>query len=115
VYELSNHWVDATGNLWMFGGYGAANTNSQGDLNDLWKWDGSAWTFVGGNLATEAHGVYGTQGIAAAANTPGSRYEAASWTDSGGNFWLYGGLGLAASGNRGDLAVLWRFSAGQWT
>ena len=38
-------------------------------------------------------GVYGTLGIAAAGNIPGARDSAATWTDSNGNFWLFGGEG----------------------
>ena len=31
-------WADASGSLWLFGGYGDDSANAQGgDLNDLWK------------------------------------------------------------------------------
>jgi hypothetical protein len=43
-------------------------------------------------------GVYGTLGAPAAGNIPGGRSDASSWTDSSGNFWLFGGLGNDANG-----------------
>jgi N-acetylneuraminic acid mutarotase len=35
-------WVDATGNLWMFGGRGFPATGFDGFLNDLWKYNPSS-------------------------------------------------------------------------
>jgi hypothetical protein len=35
---LLNHWVDAQGNLWLFGGWGLSASGS-GNLNDLWKYE----------------------------------------------------------------------------
>jgi hypothetical protein len=32
-----NGWVDANGNLWLFGGYGQ-ETGATGNLNDLWMY-----------------------------------------------------------------------------
>ncbi len=46
------------------------------------------WTWMGGSYLTGAAGVYGTKGTASAANVPGSRYIAVSWTDSNGNLWM---------------------------
>ncbi len=31
-------WSDASGNLWMFGGYGPDAAGASGYLNDLWKY-----------------------------------------------------------------------------
>ncbi len=31
-------WMDGSGNLWLFGGYGPDSTTAQGDLNDLWRY-----------------------------------------------------------------------------
>jgi N-acetylneuraminic acid mutarotase len=45
-----------------------------------------------GGLSTGGEAaVYGTLGTAAPGNIPGDRYRASSWTDSSGNFWLFGG------------------------
>lgn len=41
-----------------------------------------------------------------------------NWTDSGGNLWLFGGIGYdLTAGSRGDepLNDLWKYSNGQWT
>jgi N-acetylneuraminic acid mutarotase len=35
-------WTDASGNLWLFGGYGYDSTGTLGDLNDLWEYSPSA-------------------------------------------------------------------------
>ena len=37
--------------------------------------------------------MYGMLGVPSATNVPGGRDGAASWTDSSGNFWLFGGFG----------------------
>jgi len=62
--------------------------------------------------------MYGTQGMAATSNVPGSRCLAVSWTDSSGNLWLFGGQGYDSTGKvNGDLNDLWKFSpaAKEWT
>jgi hypothetical protein len=41
--------------------------------------------------------------------------EAASWTDTSGNFWLFGGEGFDSVGHEATLNDLWKFSAGEWT
>jgi len=51
--------------------------------------------------------VYGTEGRPAGANNPGSRRSASAWTDSNGNFWLFGGDGFDGNGNSGTLYDLW--------
>ena len=72
---------------------------------------------MGGSSITGQPGVYGTQGSAAAGNIPGSREQAYAWTDSSGNFWLYGGNGYDSTGTYGFLNDLWEYSTttGQWT
>ena len=90
-------WIDNSGNLWLFGGQGYGSTGTvNGDLNDLWEYSPATkeWTWVdGSNTGTQQgpSGVYGTLGVAAATNVPGGRDSAVSWTDSNGNFWLFGG------------------------
>ena len=60
--------------------------------------------------------VYGTMGTPAAANIPGGRSDATSWTDASGALWLYGGSGYG-NGNYDYLNELWKFnsSSNQWT
>lgn len=65
-----------------------------------------------------APGVYGTLGSPSTANTPGGRGYAAGWTDSSGNFWLFGGSGYPPTGNNnGPLNDLWKFDPAtvEWT
>jgi N-acetylneuraminic acid mutarotase len=106
--------TDLSGNFWLFGGNGMAGIFQTGDLNDLWKYSGGQWTWMGGSTSTEAKGVYGTRGIAAPGNWPGARWIGASWTDNAGNFWIFGGAGIDSAGTRGDLNDLWEYSNGEW-
>jgi len=126
--EAPAAWTDSSGHFWMFGGYGYDSKGVYSELNDLWEFNPSTnqWAWKGGSntipACTETHecgesGVYGTLGVAAAGNIPGSRFSAASWTDSSGNFWLFGGTGLDSAGTYGLLNDLWEFepSTGDWT
>jgi hypothetical protein len=104
-------WTDLSGNLWMFGGYGAA-----GVYSDLWKYDVAAnqWTWMKGPNITGQLGTYGTQGVPNALNNPGSRYEAAcAWTDNAGDLWIFGGYILGGNAYND----LWRYNIGtnMWT
>ncbi len=89
-------------------------------LNDLWEYNGTAWTWVSGgttNLVSQ-NGKYGTQGVAAATNMPGGRHEAAGWADAHGNLWLFGGEGNDSVGTtHGILNDLWVYNiaSNQWT
>ncbi|MGA7218475.1 MAG: hypothetical protein WBX38_09180 [Candidatus Sulfotelmatobacter sp.] len=109
-------WIDASGNLWMFGGIG----NADGDesvLNDLWEWNGTDWTWISGANNPDDNGVYGTLGVGAGTNIPGARAFAVSWKDTAGNFWLFGGFGFdsASTDAAGALNDLWEFTTGgQW-
>lgn len=113
-------WIDASGNLWMFGGNGYDSRFSQGPLNDLWRFNTTTnqWTWVAGNNINRQAGTYGTKDIAAATNTPGGRLNASAWTDAGGNLWLFGGQGYDKSPTgTGLLNDLWKFNiaTAQWT
>ncbi|MEJ7737792.1 MAG: kelch repeat-containing protein [Chitinophagaceae bacterium] len=113
-------WTDASGNLWMFGGYFCATVNSDCGLrNDLWKYDISTnmWTWMkGDNTLINSRGVYGKQGIPASTNKPGPRVDAVSWTDALGNFWLFGGYGWAST-TGDELNDLWKYDPANdmWT
>ena len=111
-------WTDSSGNFWLFGGFdyegpsGANGTNEY--LNDLWEYNTTSkeWIWVGGSNTGDASGVYGTLGIASASNVPGARGSegvAVTWTDSSGNFWLFGGFGYDSTGTLGGLNDLWRY------
>jgi N-acetylneuraminic acid mutarotase len=104
-------WRDSTNKLWLFGGFGYDSTGVSGSLNDLWKFDGTNWTWVSGATTTNQSGNYGTKGAAAASNVPGARYNAISWIDSNNNLWLFGGVGVGGS-LPNDL---WKFDGTNWS
>jgi len=112
-------WTDAAGNLWLFGGQGRASGSLYDAFSDLWKYAPATnqWTWVSGAQGSGASGVYGTKGHAAPTNDPGAREFGYAWTDAGGNFWLFGGLGYDAVGTEGYLNDLWVYSptTGLWT
>jgi N-acetylneuraminic acid mutarotase len=110
-------WIDASGDLWLFGGNGDISNASPyrvGLLDDLWEFSPSTgqWTWISGSATVNAAGVYGDIGIPAAANIPTARYGAGSWIDASGNLWLFGGSSFG-----GFLNDVWKFtpSSNQWT
>jgi hypothetical protein len=111
----SASWTDSSGSLWLFGGqYLASN------VNDLWEFNpsNSQWTWVAGASTANQNGTYGTEGTGSTSNIPGARGGVASWVDSSGNVWLFGGSGLPASGSTvGSLNDLWKYAPGTsaWT
>ena len=112
-------WIDSQGKLWLFGGFGSDSTGaSQADFNDLWKYDGTNWTWVSGSNIGDQTGIYGTKGTAAPSNVPGARCSAVSLIDSQGKLWLFGGFGSDSTGNY-DLYLndLWKFDPTtlEWT
>ena len=127
--EDATSWTDSSGNLWLFGGYGYSAQGSFpgsagiGYLNDLWEYNPGAktWMWVAGANNTSGNfgstGIYGTQGVASSFNMPGGRSGAVGWTDTQGNFWLFGGSGFDAAGNDCVLNDLWSFSPAtkMWT
>jgi hypothetical protein len=110
----SSGWADASGDLWIFGGRDDFPLGANGTLNDLWRFSNGQWTWMSGPNQPNLGGVYGTQGAVSAGNTPGSRQESVSWTDAGGNLWLFGGLGLDYTVSPGMLNDLWKYSNGEW-
>ncbi|MBE7172070.1 MAG: hypothetical protein INR73_15895 [Williamsia sp.] len=117
-------WMDAAGNLWLFGGetFRAPLAAVSFFTDDLWKFTVSTgqWTWMGGDTAYASNAVYGsvygTKGVPAASNKPGSRALAAGWTDNTGNLWLFGGYG-AGSASLGPQNDLWKYSISDnvWT
>jgi len=112
------NWTDKTGNFWLYGGTGYDSNGTQNGLSDLWEYSAGEWTWRGGSNLARQPVVYGTQGVAAPGNTPGTREGAAAWTDAAGNFWLFGGIGyyVYAEGlASAEFNDLWEYSGGQWT
>ncbi len=90
-------WIDEDDHMWLFGGIGKDADGRTGYLNDLWKFNPSLkqWTWVGGSSKANGRAAYGKKDVASPENQPGARQNAASWTDRQGNFWLFGGMGVA--------------------
>ena len=111
-------WVDNSGDFFIFGGSAVySGSGSAGRINDLWRWDGTNWTWLSGGDTTEQAAVYGTKGTAAASNVPGARRGAWGEVDSNGDIWIYGGRGLDAVGTNDEIGDLRKYdvSADQWT
>jgi N-acetylneuraminic acid mutarotase len=105
--------TDMQGDFWLFGGYGKSSSSSTaGGLNDLWKYSPATnqWVWIkGGEL--NAYGIYGTQGVAGAANKPGSKWSAMSWSAPSSDFWIFGGLGYGETLGWGEMNDLWMLSS----
>jgi len=125
--DFAAAWIDATGNLWLFGGQGEDSRGLGGVLNDVWMFDPTTneWAWMGGSPTVPFSdtgtggnpGVYGKPGVPAPGNIPGSRSVANAWTDSSGNFWLFGGNAFDSVGQSGTSNDLWKFmpSKNEWT
>jgi ELWxxDGT repeat protein len=102
-------WV-VNNKFYLFGGYNG------GRLCDLWEYDPSTnnWTWIAGNNSSNSAGVYGTLGVADAANLPAGREQAATWTYNG-KLYLFGGI-RSDGVNDVTMSDLWEynFSTGYW-
>jgi Galactose oxidase, central domain len=115
--ENASAWIDSRGNLWLFGGAGYDSTLSSagGDqLDDLWEFNPSnnEWMWVNGNNVGDQPGIYGVKGTPSGTNVPGARYNASSWIDGDGNFWVFAGWGTDdtyAIAGATVLNDLWRY------
>ena len=93
----------ATGQTWLFGGFGCGNSGGCSSStvqlqNDLWTFTPTGgWTLINGGASSPS------------SSYPGARFGAATWIDQAGNLWLFGGSGLAIDGSRGDLSDLWKY------
>lgn len=86
--------TDASGNFWLFGGGGYANSSiNYSYLNDLWRYEPATniWTWIKGANTINQPGIYGIKGTADATNRPGARAASALWMDASGNLLLFGG------------------------
>jgi N-acetylneuraminic acid mutarotase len=110
--EAAGNWIDSNGNLWLFGGYGYDSVGTWNYLNDLWKYDGTNWTWVSGSKSVNQMGVY--ESMTPADNVPGARMGGVTWTDSNGNLWLFGGGGYDSTGSNGYLNDLWKYDGTNW-
>ena len=108
-HECTCSWIDASGDLWVFGGYGFGQTD------DLWRFNitSNMWTWMKGDPLAANPPVYGTQGVPDPANTPGARNSYSRWADNNGNLWLFGGVFYTA-GSYNDV-WMYTISSNEWT
>lgn len=109
-------WVDAQGNLWLYGGKGYAASGGDGNLSDLWMYNiqTNQWTWVKGSNQINQNAVYGLLGISSNSVMPGGLHFPGYWTHNN-EFYLYGGSGLGAA-SQGYLGDLWKYNilTNQW-
>jgi hypothetical protein len=112
-------WVDKTGDLWLFGGYGRDASGVSGTLNDLWRYNiaSNQWTWMkGSNTISGAVAlVTGTKGVANMANTPNGRQETnGGVSDALDNLWFFGGVNNTGSSSYNDV---WKYNiaSNMWT
>lgn len=110
-------WKDANGNLWLFGGSGLDGVGDDGFLSDLWRYNTvtNQWTWVKGDNTIDEPSVYGTQGTPSAANKPGGKFSSVSWTDAGGNLWLFGGTDEPENGDEFNDLWMYNPNTNAWT
>ena len=73
------------------------------------------WVWINGDNVVDQAEDYGTKGVSAATNLPGSRRGSVSWVDSQNTLWMFGGSGYDASGLLvGTFNDLWKFDGTNW-
>lgn len=113
--ETTVAWVDASNNLWFYGGQ--INTSSN-YFNDVWKYNITTgqWAWMDGNnfFQPNANPVYGTKGVPNNTNDPGARNAYSHWKDINGNLWLCGGTNGSTGPVYNDI---WKYDMVtlQWT
>lgn len=117
--QASVSWKDASGNFWLFGGYGfPASGTTYSYLNDLWKYDIqiNQWTWMSGSDLLNQIPTYGTKGITNSSNMPGARQMSIGWTDNNNDLWMFSAWGYAVP-VFGRINDLWKYSntTNQWT
>jgi hypothetical protein len=132
-------WVDSSGNVWLFGGFGLDSAGTVGSivppnpqlasqgalLNDLWEYNAGTkqWTQVSGSTTANQTGTYGTQAtdntfVPSTPTNPGSRWGGVGWRDANNNLWFFGGWGYGsiATNPTGFLNDIWEYqqSSKKW-
>lgn len=98
-------WVDAVGDVWLYGGENGAQINPT--INELWKWNGADWKIV---FASNEKTCDGTA-------QPAPRQRPSIWTDAKGQFFLFGGKMDCNSRNyhgQNVLNDLWQWNGQTW-
>ncbi len=106
--KYSATWTDLNGNLWLFSGssHATGQTNVTQFFNQMWEYTDSNYLGGLGNYWTMVPPAGGS-------SIPTPRWGAVTWTDSAGNFWLFGGQDLSLD----FLNDLWFYtpSTSTWT
>ncbi|MDZ4664927.1 MAG: kelch repeat-containing protein [Bacteroidota bacterium] len=91
IHESNCTWVDASNNLWLYGGM--AFNGGMSSFNALWKYNISTdqWTWVWGSQTVNIAANYGTKGVESPTNNPGGRSTYCSFISQG-KLFLYGGI-----------------------
>ena len=113
-------WTDKFGNLFLFGGAGFELTGKSppdtlpSSMQDMWVCvfpalqDYCQWQLVGGYDPTNGAAIIAEaqeKSLPPPGTVPGGRLGTATWTDTSGNFWLFGG----STGNN-FLNDLWKYN-----
>ena len=91
--------------------YYISNTYIIIDFNDLWIWNNTLWTWIGGSsVSSSADATYADYSKWSSENYPMAASNMLHWTDND-NLWLYGGRGVYQS-----LGDLWVYNThlGKW-
>lgn len=117
--QLPGYCVDSQDNFWIFGGEWSFSRNTSDIVpsllyNDLWRYDGTYWTWISGFNIEAQYGKYLSKGWKSPVNFPGGRRSSAVWIDSGNNLWIFGGYGYSET-DFGFLSDLWQFDGAFWT
>ena len=114
-------WVDASDQIYIFGGPGFDSVNGYIDgLNDVFKFDGTQWTWLNGsNTTASGAGKMPSLGLAktfTSTNTPGGRTWGAASTQMGKSIcYIYCGYGQLSYTDY-DQAEMWAYdlASNQW-
>lgn len=107
--ERCAKWVDSQFNLWIFGG-AIFSQDTVIYFNDLWRWDGTYWTWISGSSSPDQPTIHGTIGIPSITTVPGARYAVGSFIDALDHLWVFGGFGPL-----GSINELWKWDGIYWT
>ena len=120
--SAASSWIDSTGNLWLFGGYGLGSTGVRATSTICGEYSPSSgqWTWVSGGTASMPVGSTAPRARASASNVPGARYSApAPGSTPTATCGCSAGTATTA-GAAGKLNDLWRVQSsagvdlGQW-
>jgi PKD repeat protein len=87
-----SHWIDKSGNFWLFGGM---DITRKYNFNDLWRYNPTTgnWAWISGTNIPNDTGLYGTKCNPSPFNRPPARDEnRACWMDQNENLWFFGGF-----------------------